>query len=126
MTDPGLSGCRVLIVEDESVFAMMLEALLRELGCQHVATVARPLDAIPLIEAGGIDVAVLDINLDGQNSYGVASALATHGVPFIFSTGYSKAASRPEFADRPTLYKPFHTRELEQALLSVLQRKKPL
>jgi CheY-like chemotaxis protein len=123
MSDPVIAGCRVLIVEDESIFAMMLEALLKDLGCQVVATVARPAEALPAIEANAIDVAVLDINLDGQTSYDVAAALAARGVPFIFSTGYSKAGARPEFSDRPMLHKPFRTAELEQALVHALRRK---
>lgn len=125
MNHPGMTGCRVLIVEDESVFAMMLEALLKDLGCHVVATVARPEDAIPIIERRALDVAVLDINLDGQNSYGVAAALAARGLPFIFSTGYSAEGSGGEFSDRPTLHKPFRTDELEQVLLRVLQPKVP-
>src|SRR5450759_3942971 len=43
-----------------------------------------------MIDAEAIDVAVLDVNINGQLSYPIADALAARGVPFVFSTGYDK------------------------------------
>jgi hypothetical protein len=35
-----------------------------------------------------IDLAILDVNLNGKKSFSVADALVAKGVPFVFSTGY--------------------------------------
>ena len=89
MTSP-LSGRRVLVVEDETMVAWLLEDMLADLGCAVVGPAARVNQALAMLDAEAIDAAVLDVNLNGQMSYPVADALAARGVPFVFSTGYNK------------------------------------
>src|SRR5471032_1103864 len=86
----GLSGRRILVVEDEVMVAWALEDMLTGLGCAVVGPAARVKQALAMISAGAIDAAVLDVNLNGEKSYPVADALAVLGVPFVFSTGYNK------------------------------------
>ena len=83
-----LYGRRVLVVEDEMIVAWLLEDMLADFGCTIVGPAARIDQALAMIKAEALDAAVLDVNLNGQQSYPLADALVTRGVPFVFSTGY--------------------------------------
>jgi CheY-like chemotaxis protein len=106
MTSP-LSGRRVLVVEDETMVAWLLEDMLADLGCTVVGPAARVNQALAMLDAEAIDAAVLDVNLNGQKSYPVADALAARGVPFVFSTGYNKDSLPNSYQSFPVLQKPF-------------------
>src|SRR5882757_8747716 len=104
-----LSGIRLLVVEDETMIALMLEDMLDDFGCIVVdvaGTLARGL-ALVANEALSLDGAVLDVNLGGEKVYPIAERLATRGVPFIFCTGYGSTGLPPDFAHVPTLAKPY-------------------
>lgn len=118
--DKLLSGQRVLVVEDEMLVLIMIEDMLADLGCESVASTATVDQAIALIDAQNFDIAMLDMNLNGDNSYAVAAALAARTVPFIFSTGYSGQTVRDEYRDRPVLRKPFSEKELGGILRRLL------
>ena len=107
---------RVLIVEDELMVAMLVEAMVEDLGHEVVGP-AMTLDrALQLAREGQFDCAILDMNLgDGVMSTPVAAALAARGIPFLFATGYdSKGAVGP--FDAAVLRKPFLAAELDRAL----------
>ncbi|MBL0375486.1 response regulator [Rhizobium sp. KVB221] len=115
-----LSGKRALVVEDEMLILMMIEDMLRDLGCESVKAAATVSQALALLETQNFDVATLDMNLEGNDSYLVAEALRTRGVPFVFATGYGSPKIRDGFSDRPVLKKPFMDRELGEALARIL------
>ena len=74
-------------------------------------------DAIARVEAGGIDAAILDVNLrGGEKSTPVAELLAERGVPFVFATGGSDDSVDERFRDRPRLQKPFTMDGVAKAL----------
>lgn len=107
---------RVLLVEDESLVAMMVEDCLVELGYE-VAAVAASVDAaLDALQAGGIDCAMLDVNLGGTPSFPIAEALEARGIPYMFVTGYDCAAIPAHFRPRHGLQKPFRLRDLQHAL----------
>lgn len=110
------SGVRVLVVEDEGFVALMVEDMLRDLGCEIVASVARLTEARGIAASAEIDLAVLDVNLHGQPSFPIAEILRGRGVPFIFSTGYGQSGLPLEFADRPLIAKPFSSTELRETI----------
>jgi DNA-binding NtrC family response regulator len=56
-----LSGCRILVVEDEAQIALDLEHTLRELHAVVIGPVDNIADARRFIAAGRIDCAVLDV-----------------------------------------------------------------
>jgi CheY-like chemotaxis protein len=114
------SGIKVLIVEDESFVALMIEDMLEELGCEVVASVARLTEACGIAGTAEIDLAVLDINLGGERSFPVAEILRGRGVPFMFSTGYGAAGLPAELSGSPVLSKPFSANELQEMLSSAL------
>jgi CheY-like chemotaxis protein len=119
------SGCRVLVVEDEMIVAWLLEDMLADLGCAVVGPAGSVNQALAMIDAEAIDVAVLDVNLNGQTSYPIADALTAHGVPFVFSTGYDKDRLLDDYRTFPVLQKPFHQSELGDALAKLLTPKEP-
>ncbi len=116
MTEP----VQILIVEDEPLIAMMLEDFLDVLDKQVAGTVDSVDDALARVAEGGIDAAILDVNLrGGQKSTPVAEALAERGVPFVFATGGADDAVDERFRDRPRLQKPFTMDGVAKALGSL-------
>jgi CheY-like chemotaxis protein len=118
-----LKGLRVLIVEDELIIAMELESLLRRLGCvvlDPAPTVKRALRAVGHQQA---DVAVIDVNLQGERATPVAEALQEQGVPFVLLTGYgSERLPERALQDVPCLRKPVNGHELASGISEALVR----
>jgi CheY-like chemotaxis protein len=115
-----LSNRKVLVVEDEMMIAMLIEDMLDEFGCRLVGPATSVPRALELIASESIEVAILDLNLDGKDTYAIADALQRRNVPFIFATGYGSAGLRQEYEDRPVLQKPFQQKDLETALADAL------
>lgn len=115
-----LSGRRVLVVEDESRIAMLIRDTLEDMGCEVVATAARFDDAWEKATSLPFDVALLDVNLNGQASYPIALALVERGRAFVFATGYGTSNLPESLHDAPVLQKPFMRRDLERALRQAL------
>ena len=109
---------RVLIVEDETLVAMLLEDMLDDAG-HSVAHCASSLpQALGFIEreADAFDFAILDVNLGGQPIFPVAEALKAKGKPFAFATGYGPGGLPDAWRDRPTLSKPFGASDVARVL----------
>jgi CheY-like chemotaxis protein len=122
----GLAGHRILIVEDEFLLAMELEALLEGRGCMVLGPVATIDRALAVLDDQRPAVAILDLNLKGERSTPVAAALQTRGVPFVLLTGYTRAqSSEPELEGAPRLDKPVHSKELVSVLAQVLGATSP-
>lgn len=117
-----LTGQRIFIVEDEALVAMMMEAMIEELGAVVVGTEARIPEALNFVAQrhGDIDVAVLDLNLGGSRSYDIAQAISGHGIPIVFSTGYDDGTIEDAWRNHPLLSKPFQLAELQGALARAL------
>jgi CheY-like chemotaxis protein len=120
--DGPLAGKRVLVVEDESLIAMLLEDMILQLGGTLAATATRVQRALEILadRAVAIDLAVVDVNLGGEEAFPVAAALAERGVPFAFSTGYGNSGLPAAWRNRPTLQKPFSEDQVRQVLAGVL------
>jgi CheY-like chemotaxis protein len=115
-----LSGVRVLVVEDESVVAFLLEDMLETLGCVVVASVGRLEQAQSEARRVTVDVALLDVNIIGGLVFPLVPTLMERGIPFAFSTGYGAAGMPAHLADRPVLGKPYGIKDLERTLLAAL------
>ena len=117
-------GLRVLVVEDEVMIALLLEQMIEEIDCQVVGPVGRISKALEIASKETIDVALLDINVDGKEVYPVAEALTARSIPFAFVTGYGREGLRASYRGTPTLAKPFRRQEL-QKLFEKIRRAKP-
>ena len=115
-----LQGKKVLIVEDEALIAMLFEDILEDSSCQIVGPAMNVRQAIELATAAEIDVAVLDVNLNGESSFPVAALLAGRGVPLVFSSGYGSQGLPAEWQGRPTLPKPFTSDEVLDTLARIV------
>jgi CheY-like chemotaxis protein len=113
-------GKRILVVEDELMIRMLLEDMLGELGYTIAAEAARLDEALDAARNVAFDVAILDVNLNGQTIAPVAEALVARGTPFVFATGYGERGLPEAYRDRPTLKKPFQMDGLSRALQSAL------
>jgi CheY-like chemotaxis protein len=112
--------CRVLVVEDEAMIAMLVEDMVLDFGSEVVGPVATMDDAINLARSAELDAAILDINVGGSVIFPVADILSERGIPLIFATGYGSKGLPPRFQNSPTLPKPFSYQSLEEALRSAL------
>jgi DNA-binding NtrC family response regulator len=86
--DQRLQGVRVLVVEDEIMIALDVEATLADAGADVVGlciTLSEALAAAAATE--NLSVATLDIRLGKDTSETVAMLLAERGIPFIFYSG---------------------------------------
>jgi CheY-like chemotaxis protein len=117
---PDLMGRRILVVEDESMVSMLIEDALVDMGCVVVALASRFEDGLAKAQTLAFDAAILDVNLAGERSFGIADALRIRKLPFVFATGYGMSTIPESLRDAPILQKPFSPMELERALLTAL------
>lgn len=117
-----LSGLRIFLVEDEGFVALMIEDMLQDLGCEIAASVAQLSEAREIAATIEADLAVLDVNLDGQPIFPVAEILRERKIPLVFSTGYGASGLPREFAGHPVLGKPFLMGELQRKITLALGR----
>jgi len=115
-----LTGRRVLVIEDESMVTMLLQDFLDEIGCDVVGVASRLKEAFEKIDVLTFDVAILDVNLNGQQTLPVARALMDRGRAIVFATGYAATTVPAEFHKVPILQKPFQQKDLERALRSAI------
>jgi DNA-binding response OmpR family regulator len=108
-------GARVLVVEDEAMLSLELEAMLLDMGCVIAGTAAKLDDALRIARSAEFDVALLDVNLGGKRVDPVAEAIRARGTPIIFVTGYGKTA-----ASGLVLAKPYDAAALEGMLNEAL------
>lgn len=113
-------GLRVFIVEDESLVRMLLEDMLDELGCRVAGHAAQLAEALAEAQTIACDVAILDVNLGGENTQAVGQALASRNIPYLFATGYGDSLRQENARPAPVLGKPFRLAELEVALQTLL------
>lgn len=113
-----LEGRAVLVLEDEPIIAFALEDILLDEG-------ARPqfcgsLEAArAALDSSEPELAILDVNIHGEKSYPIAEMLVKRGIPFIFASGYGRALHPPEFAEVPTVSKPYRVQELQEAVAAL-------
>lgn len=114
-----LEGRRVLLVEDESLVAMLGEDMLLDLGCE--VDVAMRLDkALALARHVDFDLAILDVNLGETCSYPIADLLFERSIPFIFATGYGTAGIEPAYKAVPVMQKPYQAGQMAALLRHLL------
>jgi len=107
---------RALIVEDEVLVAMLIEELLERLGYEVVAISSHLEQALELARTIEVDFALLDVNLNGKQSFPVAEMLRGRGIPFVFATGYGEGTLDGAFSGVPLVQKPFSRDDLRAAL----------
>jgi CheY-like chemotaxis protein len=121
MAQSELHDLRVLVVEDESLVAMLVEDTLYDLDCTVVAVASNLSDALDKASSMDFDVAILDVNLNGSPAFPIAERLLRRKIPFIFSTGYGLAGVPEAFSRVPVLAKPFRQGDVGRALKAAIK-----
>jgi FixJ family two-component response regulator len=117
-----LEGLCVLVVEDEFLLALELEALLEQRGCRVLGPVATIDRALAVLAHHRPAAAVLDVNLKGKRATPIAAVLQDRGVPFVLVTGYSDVQlNEPELKGQPRLEKPLNRQKLLRTLERAVQ-----
>jgi DNA-binding response OmpR family regulator len=113
-----LSGCRILVVEDEWVIAADVALALEEAGATIVGPYSTVVDSLEhLGDLEAIDGAVIDVGLKGGTSFPLADAFRTTAMPFVFLTGVDRDALPERFANVPHMLKPFDRDRIAAMLL---------
>lgn len=118
-----LLGKRVLIVEDEALLALELQLAFEDEGAEVVGPALSLLKALETVaHTAEIDLAVLDVDLGGENIYPIAELLLQRGVPFVFHTGHGSRAQLTQlFPGALTLAKPILPEALVGHLLNLVR-----
>ena len=109
MADRTSSRPKALLVEDEFLVALDVEEQLTDLGFDVIGPLGRVAEAVYAARReSDVAIAILDVNLAGEMSWGVARALAERGIPFFFVSGYGAALANvpQDLADARFLSKP--------------------
>jgi signal transduction histidine kinase len=120
---------RILIVEDESIIAMTLRHTLEDLGYEVIDAVSSGNAAIQAVSQGGIDLILMDINIDGDID-GIETAARIrqqNNIPIIYLTSYAddKTITRAEkTGSLGYILKPFKGREVRAAIQIALNKHK--
>ena len=122
-TGPGTGeGRRVLVVEDEPMIRLLLDDMLSDLGYTMAAEAGRIDEALAVAKQGEFDIAILDVNLNGQPITPVVEVLVDRGVPFVFVSGYARRGLPEAHSNTPLLQKPFQAEGLARALAEASAR----
>ena len=111
---------RVFILEDETALAIVLEDMVVDSGCDPALTVGNLRDAERAFDNLNCDCALIDINVGGQKSFGIAREFLARGIPFAFLTGYDSSMAS-EFGTVPVLQKPYTQQQVQNVLAGLLK-----
>jgi len=93
-----LENARILVVDDELLIALDLEAMFREAGADVVGPCTTLATALQAAATEILSGAMLDISLGRETTEKVAELLAERGIPFMFYSGHAATAPLPPVA----------------------------
>lgn len=115
-----LQNAHVLIVEDDALVAMEMEARVSDFGCVVIGPAPTIESANRLIDGGRPDAALLDVNIRGTLITPIAARLRELGVPYALVTGYARIAFEEPELQVTKLAKPISPAELSRTLKRLL------
>ena len=107
---------RCLIVEDQALIGMSLEAFLEDNGYDVVGPFLRKAPALEWLKHDTPELALLDVMLPDGSSVELAAQLKARAVPFAVYSGLKPDPNAPEFQNVPWLEKPMSRRGLATVL----------
>ncbi|HPM68809.1 MAG TPA: HWE histidine kinase domain-containing protein, partial [Piscinibacter sp.] len=114
----------VLLVEDDLVIALTVEAMLAQLGCTDVIRVGRAPDALALLAERSFDIAMIDVDLGDHTSESIADRLAELGIPLVVASGHAQTDHLPAaLRGHPSICKPYGALDVQRAFASALQQR---
>jgi DNA-binding response OmpR family regulator len=110
---------KILIVDDEPLIAMLVEAWIVDMGHEPVGPAHSLAEAEALLD-DEFDAAIVDLTLGGESGRPIAEALAARGSPFVYATGQSQTQLDDLPPSSGVLLKPFSFEAFEAALQAML------
>lgn len=108
---------RCMLVEDQTLIAMSVEAYLEDAGFIVVSSFPSSAQALEWLKTETPDLAVLDVMLKDGTCLPLARELRSRGIPFAIYSGLrSEADGPPEFQNVPWLEKPAGREDLARIL----------
>jgi len=118
-----LRGRSIFIVEDDCVTAMDLAETLSAAGAQIVGPAGTIANALELLSRRPqLDIALLDIEVEGAFVFDVADELVKRAVPIVFTTGYERHEIPARFHAARHCEKPVGIAAIAHALSDALTR----
>lgn len=118
-----LQGIRVLVVEDETIIAMALQASFEDEGAEVIGPAQTLAQGLDLAEGKNISAAVLDLRLGRDPVSPIARKLAARNVPFLFYSGQPPDDPvRAEWPGATSIAKPAQGPRLVDAVLRLVER----
>jgi len=112
---------RILIVEDEGLVALQLQADLESAGHFVVGPARSLAQGLHFAEHEDIDAALIDVSLGRDTSEPIADRLLARSVPFAFATGYADSTALPEhLRSIPRLTKPYAAKDVHRIVESLV------
>jgi DNA-binding response OmpR family regulator len=113
-SDPAAGGLRVFVAEDEFLLALLLEEDLRAMGCTVLGPHASLTLATEASRREAFDLAILDVNLNGEMVFPLADELGGRGMPVVLLSGYGTGSLPERFRSTPRLSKPYDFAALQR------------
>ena len=114
---------RCMIVEDQALIGMSLEASLEEVGFAVEGPFMSKAQALSWLETDAPDIALLDIMVKDGTSLEIARALKNRGIPFAVYSGLPQNADcPPELRNVPWLEKPVSRETLVEVLAGLVEK----
>jgi len=120
-------GLSILLLEDEYLIALDAEDILTSFGVKQIRIVNTLAGAAEAAENGGVDLAILDLNINGEMSLDVAQLFRKRGTPIVFASGYELRDRIMSELEQGGVYlrKPYTSESLKEALHMALESADP-
>jgi DNA-binding response OmpR family regulator len=119
--DSVLQGACILVVDDEIMIGLDIEATFREAGAEVIGPCTTLSEAVKMASAMPLQAAVLDVRLGRKSTGPVARVLNDRGIPFLFYSGQDLPADlRTAVPDAQVLVKPISQSLLLQAVARLI------
>jgi FOG: CheY-like receiver len=120
-----LRGRCIFIVEDDCVTAMDLAETLSAAGAQIIGPAGTIASAFELLRPDlQLDIALLDVEVEGTSVFAVADELMKRDVPIVFTTGYERSEIPARFHAARHCEKPVGIAAIARALSEELADKR--
>lgn len=116
-----LAGKRGLVVDDEFLIVLDLEALLADAGAEVVCQ-GSPDKARRALDDGAFDFAIVDLHIGGgiESGVSVATLLRERGIPFLFLSGLNSNDPMVTRFNAPLVEKPYRPELLVSTIAGLI------
>ena len=107
----------VLIIEDNYLLASTLVDVFAELGYAPVDCECSYRGAMAAAETATYELAVVDLNLNGESALPILDKLIHRSIPYILATADKRGEIPAIYTSAPFICKPYSAEQLRQAII---------